>query len=329
MRRIINASVTRGNPRVTTAALCACASIAVTVPAAHADARPQAGAQAQAAAQYPVGNVLTAVSNFVLSPDAVAGANNWSCKPSPQHPTPVILVPATFADLGMNWVALSPTLADAGYCVYSFNYGMNSYSLGRIGGLTDIGASAQTLSAFVDQVLAATGASQVDLVGHSQGGMMPNYYLKRLGGAAKVRRFVALAPSNHGTTLDGLVSLAGAFNLLGLTDDFLGDIQMPGLVEQEQGSAFQTALWADGDTVAGPQYFVIETDHDEVVTPYTNAFLNGPDVENTLIQNQCPADPVGHVGMFDDSPAIQDVLNDLGPDDPDFQPTCTGYGLPF
>ena len=41
--------------------------------------------------------------------------------------------------------------------------------------------------------------------GHSQGGMMPRYYLKFLGGAAKVAKLVGLAPSNHGTTVLGLV----------------------------------------------------------------------------------------------------------------------------
>ena len=35
--------------------------------------------------------------------------------------------------------------------------------------------------------------------GHSQGGMMPRYYLKFLGGASKVDDLVGLAPSNHGT----------------------------------------------------------------------------------------------------------------------------------
>ena len=33
--------------------------------------------------------------------------------------------------------------------------------------------------------------------------MMPRYYLKFLGGAAKVHTLVGLAPSNHGTDLDG------------------------------------------------------------------------------------------------------------------------------
>ncbi len=59
----------------------------------------------------------------------------------------------------------------------------------------------------MQKVLAATGAKQVDIVGHSQGGMMPRYYLRFLGGAAKVETLVGLAPSNHGTTVNGLFTL--------------------------------------------------------------------------------------------------------------------------
>lgn len=60
-------------------------------------------------------------------------------------------------------------------------------------------------------MLDATGATKVDVVGHSQGGMMPRWYIKFLGGDQTVRALVGLAPSNHGTTLDGLASLARAF----------------------------------------------------------------------------------------------------------------------
>jgi triacylglycerol esterase/lipase EstA (alpha/beta hydrolase family) len=286
-----------------------------------------ASAADQAAAQVPVGNIGTALVNFVFSPDRVAGANDWSCRPNAAHPRPVVLVHATFVNLGANWVTLAPTLANAGYCVFAFNYGFNPIlSLGRIGGLTDITASAGVLRDFVDRVLRATGASTVDLVGHSQGGMMPNYYIKRLGGAAKVHTFVGLAPSNHGTTLNGLVSLADALNVLGLADAFLTLIGTPGLQQQEVGSTFQRQLFADGDTVAGPRYVVIETNRDEVVTPFTNAFLAGPNVTNILLQDQCPTENVGHVGIFVDGPTIQNVLNQLGPNTPGFRPACTNFG---
>jgi len=98
-----------------------------------------------------------------------------------------------------------PLLADNGYCVFAANFGGTPGNL--LQGTGDITQSAAELASFVTQVLAATGASKVDLVGHSQGGMMPRYYLKFLGGAPKVQTLVGLAPSNHGTTLDGLATL--------------------------------------------------------------------------------------------------------------------------
>jgi triacylglycerol esterase/lipase EstA (alpha/beta hydrolase family) len=282
---------------------------------------------APARAELPVGGLAQAVSAYLFSPSYLPGANDWSCKPSAAHPNPVVLVHATGVNFGANWVALSPMLKNAGYCVYAFNYGMTWLSLGRIGGLGEISASAKTLASFVDKVRSYTGAAKVDLVGHSQGGMMPDYYLKFLGGAAKVRTLIGLAPSNHGTSLMGIVSLGADLNVLGFANSLLWGFGIPGLAEQEQGSPFQTNLFGGGDTVAGPRYVVIETKYDHVVTPYTNAFLNGPNVKNILIQNQCPSDPVGHVGMFTDSPTLQNVMNELGAQNPTFRPNCSGYGL--
>jgi triacylglycerol esterase/lipase EstA (alpha/beta hydrolase family) len=281
------------------------------------------------AKSYPVGGLSTAVWNFVWSPGSVAGANDWGCKPSAAHPNPVVLVHATGVNLGANWVALSPTLANAGYCVFAFNYGMTWLSAGRVGGLGDIRNSAATLSNFVNRVLGATGASKVDLVGHSQGGMMSNYYIKFLGGASKVGTTIGLSPSNHGTTLSGIVTLGANLGLLGFVNSLLWTFGIPGLAQQEAGSSFQRNLFSGGDTVVGPRYVVIQTRYDLVVTPYTNAFLNGSNATNILIQDQCPNDKVGHVGMFLDGPVIQNVLNQLGPRTPGFRATCTGYGPPL
>jgi hypothetical protein len=158
---------------------------------------------------------------------------------------------------------------------------------------------------------------------------MPNYYIKDLGGAAKVNELIGLAPSNHGTTLSGLTKLLEVFpfasEFVGGLLEFLG---APALPEQEESSAFIHKLFGSGEpVVAGVRYVVIETTHDEVVTPYTNAFLSGSNVTDITIQNQCPADPVAHIGMFDDSPALQNVLNQLSASpNPSFQASCTNYG---
>jgi triacylglycerol esterase/lipase EstA (alpha/beta hydrolase family) len=221
----------------------------------------------------------------------------------------VVLVNGTFADMSDNWQALSPLLYDDGYCVFAFNYGSYAGSgLLGIDGVGDIAQSAQQLSTFVNQVLAATGASQVDLVGHSQGGMMPRYYLRFLGGAAKVHALVGLAPSNHGTTLDGLFTLAGYFPG---ADAFVG-LLCPACQQQTRGSSFLNTLNGGGDTVPGVQYTVIQSRGDEVVTPYASAFLSGPNVTNITLQSQCALDQGEHLSMPYDHIADADVLTALG-----------------
>src|SRR5689334_12792078 len=87
------------------------------------------------------------------------GANDWSCKPSAAHPRPVVLVHGTFADMSNSWQAISPLLKNNGYCVFALNYGSYGGS-GAIGvyGTGEIRNSAKELAAFVEQVLAATGA---------------------------------------------------------------------------------------------------------------------------------------------------------------------------
>jgi triacylglycerol esterase/lipase EstA (alpha/beta hydrolase family) len=273
-----------------------------------------------AAAQLPV--VYNGILGYAhASPTASPpGANNWSCKPSAAHPVPVILVHGTFADMSDSWQALSPLLYNNGYCVFALNYGSYNGS-GSVGvyATGDIAASAQQLAAFVNKVLTATGAQKVDLVGHSQGGMMPRYYIKNLGGASKVDTLVGLAPSNHGTTLEGLFTLAGYFpgasSLVGA--------DCPACEEQEAGSSFITALNAGGETVPSVKYTVIESDNDEVVTPYTSAFLSpARNVTNILLQNQCALDQGEHLSMPYDHIADADVLTALDPADPQ-HPACT------
>ncbi|MDQ3725595.1 MAG: lipase family protein [Actinomycetota bacterium] len=270
-------------------------------------------AAAPAKAQLPV--IFNGIYGYAHTHPTASppGANDWSCKPTAAHPQPVILVHGTFADMSNSWQAISPLLKNNGYCVFALNYGDYNGS-GAIGvyGVDDIRVSAQELSAFVDKVLAATGAAEVDIVGHSQGGMMPRYYVKFLGGAAKVRALVGLSPSNHGTTLNGLFILS---NFFPGANQFTGAL-CPACEQQRAGSAFITELNSGGETVPGVEYTVIQTRYDTVVTPYTSAFLSGPNVRNILLQNQCILDLGDHLSMPYDHIAATDVLNALDPANP-------------
>jgi triacylglycerol esterase/lipase EstA (alpha/beta hydrolase family) len=296
------------------------ALVAAALPASRAAASPVRTSHGAASASLPVNyNFLAGVAAALANPSASPpGANNWSCRPSAAHPYPVVLVNGTGEDMADGFSALSPLLADNGYCVFASNFGGAPGNL--LQGTGDITQSAAELASFVTQVLAATGASKVDLVGHSQGGMMPRYYLKFLGGAPKVETLVGLAPSNHGTTLDGLAILETELaTVLPGISSALGSA-CEACAQQIAGSSFLTTLNAGGDTVAGPTYTVIETRNDEIVTPYTSAFLSGPAVTNIVLQNVCPLDQTDHIGIADDTVALHLVLNALDPAHPQAVP---------
>jgi triacylglycerol esterase/lipase EstA (alpha/beta hydrolase family) len=252
---------------------------------------------------FPAGLAADALHPGAAPP----GANDWSCRPTAAHPRPVVLVHGTFENMTNNWNALAPLLKNDGYCVFALNYG--GMLAGHIGATGRIPASARELAGFVDRVRAATGAAKVDIVGHSQGGMMPRWYVKFLGGAAKVGRLVGLAPSNHGTTLDGIATLAG---LIPGARDVTGAL-CGACEDQFAGSAFLRQLNAGGDTVPGVAYTVIATAYDTVVTPYASAFLSGPAVTNTTIQRKCILDASEHVALPYDHVALREVLNALDP----------------
>ncbi|MFJ7999624.1 esterase/lipase family protein [Streptomyces sp. NPDC096310] len=267
----------------------------------------------------PVATLLLAVTVTVTpavaaTPTAVpaatsSGWNDFSCKPSAAHPRPVVLVHGTLANSVDNWLGLAPYLVNRGYCVFSLDYGQLP-GVPLLHGLGPIDASAAQLATYVDRVLAATGAPKADLVGHSQGGMMPRYYLKFLGGAAKVNALVGIAPSNRGTTLLGLTKLLeyvpGAKDLL--------IEKTPALADQIVGSPLLTKLNEGGDTVPGVHYTVISTRYDEIVTPYRSQFLTGPGVRNVLIQDLCAVDVSEHATLgLVDRIAFHEVANALDP----------------
>jgi triacylglycerol lipase len=270
---------------------------------------------AGAATKYPVVyNLTSARPGGTASPP---GANNFACKPSKAHPHPVVLVHGLFATAAENWGTMAPLLANNGYCVFALTYGENPGET-YAGGLQPMEKSSAELAAFVTKVLKATGAKKVDLVGHSEGTVMPQYYLKFRGGAAKVDKYVAMTPIYQGTTLDGIgtyvTAFEKAFPALGGPLSSAVATQCGSCEEFLKGSAFLKHLYADGVyAVHGVTYTTIMTKYDELVTPYTSGRLTAPNATNFVLQDQCGLDYSEHLSVAFDPTVGQDILNALDP----------------
>jgi triacylglycerol lipase len=212
------------------------------------------------------------------------GVNDWSCRPSAQRPTPVILVHGTIGDRRHLLDQLATAMLDKGFCVFTLDYGNR--------GLEEISRSASQLKSFTQRVRRATDAKKVSMVGHSQGGMMPRYYIKFLGGARFVDDLVGIAPSNHGTALTG----PGGRNII---SDLIGGIVgqlCEACIQQGAGSPFLTRLNAGDETPGKVSYTQITTRYDEVVVPHTSGYLEaGPRTANVTIQGLCRSDLAEHL----------------------------------
>jgi pimeloyl-ACP methyl ester carboxylesterase len=261
------------------------------------------------------------------------GANDWNCVPSPAHPNPIVLVHGLGATAQANWYWMAPKLAAAGYCVFALDYGHRDDApppFDQFGGITAMEQSAEQLALFVDAVREATGAAKVDIVGHSEGSIMPNYYVKFLGGAAYVDRYVGITPLWDGTNL----LEAGTFNDLGRpsggTDQFnqlFFSNSCQSCPEFIRGSDFLKRM-NDGPTgprVEGVTYTMVMTKYDELVQPYTSGVMDG--ATNLVVQDQCLNDVSEHGAMAGDPVVLRDVLNALDPAHP--QPVNCGLGLTY
>ncbi|MFE9449985.1 esterase/lipase family protein [Streptomyces sp. NPDC006739] len=327
-------SVSRRRPvrrRTRWAAVCAGLALALT-----GGLQGEAAASAGTAPPKPSGHLLSlpvALAASLVHPDAPPpGADDWNCKPGSAHPRPVVLLHGTWENAYANWSLLAPWLKQAGYCVFAPDFG------GAPGvpfkATAHIPDSARQIADYVDRVLRATGAHQVDLVGHSQGGgLLPRWYLRFDGGTDpahparnKVHSLIGLAPSNHGTTGAGIGTLT---DKLGLTEP-VSLVIGQAYADQLVGSQVNTTLDRDGDTQPGVDYTVIATRYDEVVTPYQHQFLAagpGATVRNITIQDICPQDKSEHVSIAYDTNALQLVGNALDP--AQAQPVQCGISLPL
>lgn len=249
------------------------------------------------------------------------GANDWACKPTRKHPRPVVLVHGFLGNKATNWQTFSPLLKNEGYCVYALTYGQLTQAPAPydqvLGGLGDIRKSAAQVGAFIRKVRKAAGTSQVDIVAHSEGTVVPNYYAKFLGGAKHIKRYVSIAPPWHGTDPAALNTVAVLGTPLGVTPILVKALEPYAAAGPQllAGSDFIKELRSGGTPVVKPiSYTNILTRYDELVVPYSSGIQKG--MTNYVIQDRCEIDLSDHLQIVSDPVTAAYVLNALDPAHP-------------
>jgi pimeloyl-ACP methyl ester carboxylesterase len=201
-------------------------------------ARAQEAEDFAKAASGQAGNVTQAIAQGTLAAKA----------PAQRVGNPIIEVPG-YLDLPAFFIPITKKLEAQGRDV--------TY-LGLFPNMADIRNQAATLAKKVEEVKARTGAKQVDIIGHSMGGLISRYYIKNLGGEKNVSRLIQLATPNHGT----IVALAGPGK---------------GADQMHPGSDFLNELNATDETPGAIAYTSIRGGLDEIVIPHDSPILDGAD----------------------------------------------------
>lgn len=235
--------------------------------------------------------VRLAVALVTAIAGAIVGLALPSSPVAASTPDPVIIVAGTFSPAFAN-EPLAARMRAGGYSVSIFE-------LPTLG-TQDIRLTAQALNRFADGVRARTGAAKVDLVGHSQGGLVARSYVKDYGGRTEVDSLITLGTPNRGTYVANLVNFLGFGNCLTVV----------ACEQMSIGSSYLSALNAGDDTIGSVRYTTIRTLQDELVRPVDQATLFDG-ATNVLVQSRCWLRVVGHVGLILDGTVYSGVRQAL------------------
>lgn len=187
---------------------------------------------------------------------------------------PVLLVHGLH-DRATVFAKMAPRLVELGWSVCDIDLKPNNGKLG-------LDRLAAQVAELVDRTFAPH--EPIDLVGFSMGGIVSRYYIQRLGGIDRVRRFVTISSPNQGTKV---AYLSGN----------------PGCVQMRPGSDFLKDLDRDDLWLKRLNVTTIWTPYDLMIVPANSSQI--PTVKEVII-------PVPlHPWMLTDSRSIQAVVEAL------------------
>jgi triacylglycerol lipase len=113
---------------------------------------------------------------------------------------PVLIIHGFLGTRGSMYM-LERRLVEDGFVVVSFNLGTFN--------VRDIRRSAFLIHRKIERILAQTPSQKIDIIGHSMGGLIGLYYIKKLGGHTRVRKLIMMGTPVRGTW----TALAGVMTL--------------------------------------------------------------------------------------------------------------------
>jgi len=246
-------------------------------------ATPNGSASSPAATPTPTSGSTAANTGPALDVPASALAASLDCPSNlaGTTTTPVLLVPGTdlIPSVNYSWnYERAFTANHIPWCAVTLPYSATG----------DI----QTAGEYVVNAIRtmhATAGRRIDILGYSQGGMVPRWALRFWPDTrGMVLAYVGLDPSNHGT-LDAEASCKGGCS--------------PADWQQATNSHFIAALNNPVETFAGIAYTVVFSYTDEIVVPNESVASSSSlstgagSIANIAVQTICPNDLSEHLAM--------------------------------
>ncbi|MFG2722277.1 esterase/lipase family protein [Streptomyces sp. NPDC048416] len=184
--------------------------------------------------------------HLLLYPSGLVPERHPAMDPAaPQLPTagrahpPVVLLHG-FVDNRSVFVLLRRSLARHGWRhLESLNYSPLT---------VDIRVAAGLLGRHVEEICARTGHREVDIVGHSLGGLIARYYVQCLGGDLRVRTLVTLGTPHSGTRSARLVHAHPIVRQMCPGSELIEELRAPAPGIRTRFVSF----WSDLDTLMIP-----------------------------------------------------------------------------